>query len=151
MKSGYTYDPKTDTLTMTASFAKKASRMGTFEYNTIRDHLRNYPKTKIVTVEKEGHKRISYAEMQKFITNHRNASDLQKEFESVRTLSCIHSMPYKYVRSWFDKRFPYYGDYEVDADGFVVDPTTLNSMKEMIQEVTTRNIQEAVPAEDAAA
>ena len=34
--TGYNYDAITNTLTMTASFAKKASQLNTPEYNTVR-------------------------------------------------------------------------------------------------------------------
>ena len=34
-------------------------------------------------------------------------------------------MPYKYVKTWFEDRFPYYSDQPTfDDDGFIVDPAT---------------------------
>ena len=89
--------------------------------------------------------------MEAFIALTRNAKEMTAMFEKVKKLSRVQPMPYKYVKTWFEKNFPYYSEQPTfDEDGFVVDPTTLNSMKEMIQEVTAGNIQEAEPAEAAA-
>ena len=61
-------------------------------------------------------------------------------FEKVKKLSRVQSMPYKYVKTWFDNRFPYYSDQPTfDADGYVMDPVTLTSMKQMVQEVAAAN------------
>ena len=72
-------------------------------------------------------------------------------FNNVRKLSRVQPMPYKYVKTWFENRFPYYSEQpSFDADGFVIDPATLTAMKEMVQEVAAANqmtVIEAVPAE----
>ena len=66
----------------------------------------------------------------------------------VRKLSRVQPMPYKYVKTWFENRFPYYSEQPTfDADGYVIEPMTLNSMKDMIQEVVAGNKAQILPAE----
>ena len=58
----------------------------------------------------------------------------------------------KVCKTWFENRFPYYSEQPTfDADGFVIDPATLTSMKEMAQEVAAANVTpviEVIPVED---
>lgn len=85
--------------------------------------------------------------MEEFIDMHRNANELRTLFEKVKKLSRVQPMPYKYVKTWFDNRFPYCSDQPTfDADGFVVDPVTLTNMKDMVQEVTAANAIQTIPA-----
>lgn len=85
--------------------------------------------------------------MENFIAMHRNAKELTSLFEKVKKLSRVQPMPYKYVKTWFEDRFPYYSDQPTfDDDGFIVDPATLNSLKDMVQEVTAANMVTAIPA-----
>ena len=156
MKNGYNYDALNNTLTVSASFAKKASKVGSLEYNIILKMRHDFPNLTIQQEEKkEGKKSITFAQMEAFIALHRNAAELKETFEKVKKLSRVQAMPYKYVRTWFENSFPYYSDQPTfDADGFVIDPVTLNNMKEMCQEVSMGNqmgVIEAVPAETAAA
>ena len=92
--------------------------------------------------------------MEDFIALHRNAEELKSLFEKVKKLSRVQPMPYKYVKTWFEDRFPYYSDQPTfDADGFVINPVTLNNLKDMVQEVTAANQNEIIPttfAEEAA-
>ena len=152
MTNGYNYDALTNTLTISASFAKKASKVGSLEYGIILKLRHDFPDLTIQQeAKREAEKKLNYHQMEEFIDMHRNASELRATFEKVKKLSHIQSMPCRYVKNWFERTFPYYDNPAMDDDGFVVDPTTLNSMKEMINEVTAGNIQEAVPAENAAA
>ena len=156
MKNGYNYDALNNTLTISASFAKKASKVGSLEYNIILKMRHDFPNLTIQQEEKkEGKKGITFGQMEDFIAMHRDADELMSVFEKVKKLSRIQPMPYKYVKTWFDHRFPYFSEQPTfDADGFVIDPVTLNNMKEMCQEVSMGNqmgVIEAVPAETAAA
>ena len=151
MMNGYNFDALNNTLTISASFAKKASKAGSLEYNVILKLRRDFPNLTIQQEEKrEGKKSINYNKMQEFIDMHRNKDELTKLFNNVRKLSRVQPMPYKYVRTWFDNLFPYYSEQPTfDADGFVIAPTTLTAMKEMVQEVTAANEINAIPAEEA--
>ena len=149
MTNGYNYDALTNTLTISASFAKKASKVGSLEYNVILKLRRDFPNLTIVQEEKkEGKKSITYAQMEAFIGLTRNAKELTALFERVKKLSRVQPMPYKYVKTWFENRFPYYSEQPTfDADGYVVDPVTLTNMKEMAQEVTAANVTGIIPVE----
>ena len=140
MKNGYNYDALNNTLTISASFAKKASKVGSLEYNIILKMRHDFPNLTIQQEEKkEGKKGITFGQMEDFIALHRNADELTKLFNNVRKLSRVQPMPYKFVKNWFENRFPYYPNPALDEDGYVVDPVTLNGMKEMYQEVSMGN------------
>ena len=153
--NGYTFDALNNTLTISASFAKKASKVGSLEYNIILKLRKDFPDLTIQQeAKKEGKKTLNYHKMEEFIDMHRNAKELRALFEKVKKLSRVQPMPYKYVKTWFEDRFPYYSDQPTfDADGFVINPVTLNNMKDMVQEVTAANQNETIPTifvEDAA-
>ena len=138
MKNGYNYDALNNILTISASFAKKASKVGSLEYNIILKMRHDFPNLTIQQEEKkEGKKGITFGQMEDFIAMHRDADELMSVFEKVKKLSRVQLMPYKYVKTWFDSRFPYYSEQPTfDADGFVIDPVTLNSLNEMYHEVS---------------
>ena len=129
MTNGYSYDAINNLLTISAAFAKKASKIDTPEYSIMLKLQKDHPDLTIKKEEKkEVKKGLNYAKMEEFIAMHRNAAELTKIYNSVRKLSRIQSMPYMYVKSWFNKRFPYYSEEPTfDADGFVVDPATLTA------------------------
>ena len=148
MMNGYTFDALNNTLTISASFAKKASKVGSLEYNIILKLRKDFPDLTIQQeAKKEGKKGLTFGQMEDFIALHRNAEELTALFNKVRKLSRVQPMPYKYVKTWFEDRFPYYSDQPTfDADGFVINPVTLNNMKNMVQEVTAANQSEIIPA-----
>lgn len=148
MTNGYNFDALNNTLTISASFAKKASKVGSLEYNIILKLRKDFPNLTIQQeAKKEGKKSITYAQMEAFIAMHRNKDELKAEMDKVRKLSRIQPMPYKYVKTWFENRFPYYTDDQptFDADGFVVDPMTLKNMLSMVLEVKATNQNETIP------
>ena len=148
MMNGYNFDALNNTLTISASFAKKASKVGSLEYNIILKLRKDFPNLTIQQeAKKEGKKSITYAQMEAFIAMHRNKDELKAEMDKVRKLSRIQPMPYKYVKTWFENRFPYYTDDQptFDADGFVVDPMTLKNMLSMVLEVKATNQNETIP------
>ena len=151
MMNGYNFDALNNTLTISNSFAKKASKLGSLEYKVILKLRQDFPNLTIVREEKkEGKKSITFAQMEDFIALHRNKEELIKLFNNVRKLSRVQPMPYKYVKTWFENSFPYYSEQPTfDADGFVIAPTTLTAMKDMVQEVAAANEINAIPAEEA--
>lgn len=155
--NGYHFDALNNTLTISASFEKKASKVGSLEYNILLKLRCDYPDLKIQKEPKrEGKKSITYAQMEAFIALHRNSAELMFLFDKVRKLSRVQPMPYKYVKNWFENRFPYYSDQPTfDVDGFVTDPVTLPNMKNMVQEVVAanqmRNEGAIIPGEEKAA
>ena len=149
MMNGYTFDALNNTLTISASFAKKASKVGSLEYNIILKLRKDFPDLTIQQeAKKEGKKGLTFGQMEDFIALHRNAEELKSLFEKVKKLSRVQPMPYKYVKTWFEDRFPYYSDQPTfDADGFVINPVTLNNLKDMVQEVTAANQMAVIDAE----
>ncbi len=141
MTNGYNYNALNNTLTISAAFAKKASKVGSLEYNIILKLRKDFPELTIKQEEKrEGKKSITYAQMEAFIALTRNAKELTAMFERVKKLSRVQPMPYKYVKTWFENLFPYYSEQPTfDADGYVIDPVTLPNMKSMVQEVAVAN------------
>lgn len=151
--NGYNFDALNNTLTISASFAKKAARVGSPEYALIVKLRKDFPELDIVEEEKKnGKKKLCYAQMEKFIAMHRNAKELKENFERVKKLSHVQPMPYKYVKEWFENRFPYYNDEpSFDADGYVVAPNTAVEALKMVKDIAQANNSDYVPAEGAVA
>ena len=120
MKNGYNYDAISNTVTISASFAKKASQVGSEEYEIMLKLRKDYPNLKVMKEEKTGKAQVTYKMMEDFIRLHRDSDALLKEFAGAKTLSKFHSMPFTFVKNWFLKTFPYYGKedaYTLDAEG----------------------------------
>ncbi len=148
MTNGYTFDALNNTLTISASFAKKASKVGSPEYNTILKLRRDFPNLKIQQeAKREGKKSVTFAQMEAFIALHRNKDELTKQFNNMRKLSRVHPMPYKYVKNWFDNKFPYFYDEQptFSVDGYVIDPATPTNTRDMVQEVAAANELKGLP------
>lgn len=148
--AGYSYDAITNTLTMTAAFAKKASQLNTPEYNIVRQLRNDNPGMKIEkSVAKASSNRpmnITFAKMEGFIVLCRNKEDRLKEFKKVKALSAIQSSPYKYVKTWFLNNYANYSEQpEFDADGFVV----VKTKSQMEAEVEAKKVQEESEATEA--
>jgi hypothetical protein len=123
MKNGYNYDAISNTVTISASFAKKASKVGSEEYEIMLKLRKDNPNLKVMKEEKTGNAQLTYKKMEEFIGMHRNKDELLKAFKGAKTLSKFHSMPYTFVKNWFTKTFPYFegGNYMTDADGYIVE------------------------------
>ena len=123
--TGYNYDAITNTLTMTASFAKKASQLNTPEYNTVRQLRLDNPGMKIEKASPKASSNrpvsIPFAKMEEYIAQCRNSKERLEAFNKVKALSKIQTSPYAYVRTWFLDNYANYSEQpEFDADGFVV-------------------------------
>ena len=123
--AGYSYDVTTNTLTVTADFAKKASRINTAEYRIVRQFRMDYPN---ITIERKtinsnrSHAGIKYEDMERYMSLCRTGETYLRVFQTVKKLSKGQPNPYKYVRHWFDNLFPHYSEQPViDADGFIVE------------------------------
>lgn len=138
MKTGYTFDPIANTLTISASFAKKASQVGSAEYDTMLKLRKDYPSLKVVKEEKTAKKQLTYKEMVEFINLHRNKDELKTAFENAKTLSRFHSMPYSFVKTWFENTFPYFmdGNYKMDAEGCIVEVKPQTSGLKVVENET---------------
>ena len=152
MMTGYNYDAITNTLTMTASFAKKASQLNTPEYNTVRQLRLDNPGMKI---EKAIRKTPSnqpmnatFAQMEGFIAKCANSEERLDVVEKIKALSKIQASPYAYVRKWFLENYANYSEQpEFDANGFVIAKTK----SQMEAEKKAKAQEEAKRAEEIAA
>lgn len=65
---GCSYNPMTNTLSLSESFVKKASRLGTAEYKLVLQYQKDHPDLKMVEMEKKNpeHKRdtVTYTRME---------------------------------------------------------------------------------------
>ena len=150
--SGYNYNAITNTLTMTASFAKKASQLNTPEYNTVRQLRLDNPGMKIEKASPKASSNrpvsIPFAKMEDFISLCDNSEERLEVFAKIRALSKIQASPYAYVRKWFLENYANYAeDPEFDANGFVI----VKTKSQMEAEAKAKAQEEAKRAEEAAA
>ena len=148
---GYSYDAISNTLTMTAAFAKKASQLNTTEYHIVRQLRNDNPGMKI---EKSAAKapsnrplNITFAKMEEYIKQCRDSKDRLEAFKKVKTLSKIQASPYKYVKTWFLNNYANYSEQpEFDADGFVVVKTNsqMEAEKKAATEAQEQSLEEAM-------
>lgn len=123
--AGYSYDALTNTLSLTTSFAKKASQLNTPEYKILLQLRLDNPGMKIekATPKASSNRPVSipFAKMEGFIAQCRDGQKRLDAFNKVKALSKIQTSPYAYVRTWFLDNYANYSDQpEFDADGFVV-------------------------------
>ncbi len=112
--TGYKIDFTTNTLIMNYKFAAAASVYGSEEYNIRKNILSDFPNLSVIV--KSGreqkkpryNKRLSYANMKKYINTFVNAEELLSRFETVKAKSAPLACPYKYVCDWFNAQFPNY-------------------------------------------
>ena len=155
--AGYSYDAITNTLTMTATFAKKASQLNTAEYHIVRQLRNDNPGMKI---EKSAAKapanrplNITFAKMEGFIAQCRDSKDRLEAFKKVKALSKIQASPYAYVKTWFLNNYANYSEQpEFDADGFVVVKTKsqLEAEKKAAAEAQEQSVEAEVLVKAAA-
>ncbi|MBR5156984.1 MAG: hypothetical protein IKW59_04365 [Clostridia bacterium] len=111
---GYKIDFATNTLTMNYKFASAAKQYGSAEYELIKQIQSDFPILKIIT--KAGRnittarptKRMTYANMERYIKVYDNADELLEIFYKVKEMSKTLISPYKYVYDWFVSQFPKY-------------------------------------------
>ena len=122
--TGYSYDTISNTLTMTAAFAKAASVLNTPEYRIVKQLRADNPGLTIQKRTGSGKavKHISYEAMVSYMKVCRNSEKHLKTFDTIKTLSKGQPMPYKYVLTWFEKNFPNYSEQpEIDDEGFIIE------------------------------
>lgn len=111
----YDIDYINETITLTAAFLRKASTYGTPEYKEMIELRSSLPGFRFVKAEAakksaNKNKNLTYQNMREYIANSAEskeaAATLLDEMKKVEGLSKIQPNPYKYVQSWFLKRFP---------------------------------------------
>ena len=124
MMNGYCFDAAACSLTISPSFAKKASVIGSPEYDIIVKARKENPGLKIIVADKKaGKAKITFAQMEAFISLHKNSKELMKQYNGMRILAKIQPSPYSFMKNWFDKVYPYFSTTpEIDLDGHIVVP-----------------------------
>ena len=115
MKIKYLNDKQAE---VTKAFAKKAIIFGTPEYKLWREYKKDYPEAEMVTKTKASKakaistRNLSYANMEIFISEQDNATELLAEFRKVKRTSFIQTSPYHSVLAWFLEKFENYDSYK---------------------------------------
>lgn len=111
---GYKLDFATNTLTINYKFHKALSDYGSPEYNRYHAIMTDFPNLTVVV--KAGReitttrptKRLTYTNMETYMSCFENAEALLDRFIIVQKRSKALASPYKYVRDWFQAQFPDY-------------------------------------------
>ena len=128
MNKGYEFDLTTNEFRMTESFARKASQVGTPEYQMILKVKRDHPQVTVKKIVKRKSGRgLNYDMMLNYIRLQENAEDKEKEFDRQKRLSRVQPMPYRFVLNWFDDNYPDYYDW---LEGNETETASANDQKE---------------------
>ena len=119
----YAFNPLNRTLDASPAFLKNASRLDSMEYQIIRQLRADYGEISI-TEEKSNRKApamIRFAQMEKHISQCRDAKERLERFAKIKALSQIQNSPYQYVVTWFMENYANYSEQpQFDADGFLI-------------------------------
>ena len=112
------------TVTLSASFLRKASTLGTKEYQEMLQLRRDFPGFQFQKAEVEKktaskYKNLTYKHMREYIAasiaDEAEAKAMLSQMKKVEALSKVQANPYKYVHDWFLKQCPNYNSVEVDS------------------------------------
>ena len=124
----YSYNPMTNTLALSASFVKKASRLGTEEYKVLLQYQKDRPNLFITKMGKKDneHKRdaVTYARMEQTINACRDKETRMKQYKRMRAWAEIQDAPFLKLKTWFLNNYANYDSMDdIDADGFFLPKT----------------------------
>ena len=130
---GCSYNPMTNTLSLSESFVKKASRLGTAEYKMVLQYQKDHPDLKMVEMEKKPseHKRdaITYTRMEQTIKLCRDSEARMKQYKQMRTWAEIQDAPFLKLKAWFLNNYANYDSMDdIDDEGFFL-PKTKEQVK----------------------
>ena len=140
---GCSYNPMTNTLSLSESFVKKASRLGTAEYKLVLQYQKDHPDLKMVEMEKKPseHKRdaITYTRMEQTIKRCRDSEARMKQYERMRTWAEIQDAPFLKLKAWFLNNYANYDSMDdIDEEGFFIPKT-----KEQVKAEAEKKAKEA--------
>ena len=133
MKTNYSYNAITNTLTVSAAFLKNAANLHSKEYEIIRTLRADHGEITIVTEErrKSASRAMTFKQMEMHIKQCRDSEKRLAAFDRVKALSKIQRSPYNYVKTWFMENYANYSEQPVfDEDGFVVVKTKVEKRNE---------------------
>ncbi len=125
---GCSYNPMTNTLSLSESFVKKASRLGSSEYKMVLQYQKDHPDLKMVQMEKKPseHKRdtVTYTRMEKTIMRCRDSEARMKQYKQMRTWAEIQDAPFLKLKAWFLNNYANYDSMtDIDDEGFFLPKT----------------------------
>ena len=140
---GCSYNPMTNTLSLSESFVKKASRLGTAEYKMVLQYQKDHPDLKMVEMEKKPseHKRdaITYTRMEQTIKLCRDSEARMKQYKQMRTWAEIQDAPFLKLKAWFLNNYANYDSMDdIDDEGFFLPKT-----KEQVKAEAAKKAKEA--------
>ena len=108
---GFKIDLVNNTLTLNYKYNRLANEHGSNEYKKVREILAENPGMRLVV--ESGHKaktphhsrRLTYANMERYILVQDNSEELMTTFALVKEESKKEKSPYAYVRGWFFTQF----------------------------------------------
>lgn len=112
--NGYKIDFTKNVVYMNYKFASASMEFGTTEYKLIQEILKDFPQMKLVTRAGRtvktcnANKRLTYANMERYIRVQEDAEKLMIAFEIAKEESQKQASPYAFVRNWFVNQFPDY-------------------------------------------
>ena len=139
---GCSYNPMTNTLSLSESFVKKASRLGTAEYKMVLQYQKDHPGLEIVELKKDNeHKRdtVTYTRMEQTIKRCRDSEARMKQYERMRTWAEIQDASFLKLKAWFLNNYANYDSMDdIDEEGFFIPKT-----KEQVKAETAKKAKEA--------
>ena len=116
---GYEIDFTTNTLYMNYKFANAAKDVFSKEYEIYQKICNDFQNIKVIVRAGRkaktcnANKRLTYANMEEYISVQDNADELMAYLVMVQKESKKESSPYAYVRNWFVEQFPDYQECKV--------------------------------------
>ncbi len=123
MKTNYSYNAITNTLTVSAAFLKNAANLHSKEYEIIRTLRADHGEITIVTEERRRStsRAMTFKQMKMHIKQCRDSEKRLAAFDRVKALSKIQRSPYNYVKTWFMDNYANYSEQPVfDEEGYVI-------------------------------
>ena len=105
----YSVDFASNTISITQTFAKEASQIGTEAFKTMLELRQLGMPITIKAPAKKKNTSLTYAKMETYISLLEDAEKYQAEFKAVCAESQAMKVPYVYVSNWFKQTFPNYG------------------------------------------
>ena len=120
---GYKIDFTTNTLVMNYKFSAAAQVFGSAENKLMRNIQKAFPQLSVavrpgrVVKTTAKNKRLTYTNMETYISQFKNADELLRNFNVVKALSKPLASPYAFVSDWFVAQFPNYKEVPTFTDG----------------------------------
>lgn len=140
---GYFFDANTNTLYLSTSYNKKRLTYGSDEYKTVREFRSICPDLTIEIVKRAPKKKpLSYEMMKKFISILPTSEEDLKEMERQQKLSVAYKSPFKYMELWFNEKYPFHKEIQVEKENGDVEWDVVALMRQaeaLKKETATRN------------